>query len=110
MTKELEVYAHGTSNPWGVDFDERGDFFITACVIPHFYHLSQGGRYQRQAGQHFDPWTFDDIKTIADHAHYAGNWTDVRTKGPMAPADTSALGGGHAHCGLVLYQADTFPS
>ena len=110
VTHQFEVYAHGTSNPWGVDFDERGDFFITACVIPHFYHLSQGGRYQRQAGQHFDPWTFDDIKTIADHAHYAGNWTDVRTKGPMAPADTSALGGGHAHCGLVLYQADTFPS
>ncbi len=109
VTKEFEVYAHGTSNPWGVDFDARGDFFITACVIPHFYHLSQGGRYQRQAGQHFDPWTFDDIKTIADHAHYAGNWTDVRTKGPMAPADTSALGGGHAHCGLVLYQADVFP-
>jgi len=109
VTREFEVYAHGTSNPWGVDFDERGDFFITACVIPHFYHLSQGGRYQRQAGQHFDPWTFDDIKTIADHAHFAGNWTDVRTKGTIAPADTSTLGGGHAHCGLVLYQADTFP-
>ena len=109
VRKEFEVYAHGTSNPWGVDFDARGDFFITACVIPHFYHLSQGGRYQRQAGQHFDPWTFDDIKTIADHAHFAGNWSDVRTKGPMAPADTSALGGGHAHCGLVLYQADVFP-
>lgn len=109
VTQEFEVYAHGTSNPWGVDFDENGDFFITACVIPHFYHLSQGGRYQRQAGQHFDPWTFDDIKTIADHAHFAGNWTDVRGKGTLAPADTSALGGGHAHCGLVLYQADVFP-
>jgi putative membrane-bound dehydrogenase-like protein len=110
VAKEFEVYAHGSSNPWGVDYDGRGDFFITACVIPHFYHLSQGGRYQRQAGQHFDPWTFDDIKTIADHAHFAGNWTDVRGKGKLAPADTSALGGGHAHCGLVLYQADAFPS
>jgi putative membrane-bound dehydrogenase-like protein len=109
VEKTFEVYTHGTSNPWGVDFDERGDFFITACVIPHFYHLSQGGRYQRQAGQHFDPYTFDDIKTIADHAHYAGNWTDVRAKGAFAPADTSALGGGHAHCGLILYQADAFP-
>ncbi len=109
VTREFEVYAHGTSNPWGVDFDERGDFFVTACVIPHFYHLSQGGRYQRQAGQHFDPWTFDDIKTIADHAHFAGDWTNVRGKGKLAPSDTSALGGGHAHCGLVLYQADAFP-
>jgi putative membrane-bound dehydrogenase-like protein len=109
VTQAFEVYAHGASNPWGVDFNEWGDFFVSACVIPHFYHLSQGGRYQRQAGSHFDPYTFDDIKTIADHAHYAGNWTDVRTKGAYAPADTSALGGGHAHCGLVIYQADEFP-
>ncbi len=115
VRKEFEVYAHGTSNPWGVDFDERGDCFATACVIPHFYHLSQGGRYQRQAGQHFDPWTFDDIKTIADHAHYAGSvrdhafWGENSKSRPPSPTDTSALGGGHAHCGLVLYQADTFP-
>lgn len=115
VRKEFEVYAHGSSNPWGVDYDARGDFFITACVIPHFYHLSQGGRYQRQAGQHFDPWTFDDIKTIADHAHFAGDirahafWGANKENRPPSPSDTSALGGGHAHCGLVLYQADTFP-
>lgn len=113
VRKEFEVYAHGTSNPWGVDFDERGDFFVSACVIPHFYHLSQGGRYHRQAGQHFDPWTFDDIKTIADHAHYVGNMRNLKDVRGGAfseeQTDTSALGGGHAHCGLVLYQADVFP-
>jgi len=115
VTREFEVYAHGSSNPWGVDYDARGDFFITACVIPHFYHLSQGGRYQRQAGQHFDPWTFDDIKTIADHSHYSGDirshafWGANKENRPPVQNDTSALGGGHAHCGLVLYQADVFP-
>ena len=45
----------------------------TACVIPHLFHIIQGGRYQRQAGQHFNPYTYDDIKTIADHRHYVGN-------------------------------------
>jgi putative membrane-bound dehydrogenase-like protein len=114
VRKEFEVYAHGSSNPWGVDYDARGDFFITACVIPHFYHLSQGGRYQRQAGQHFDPWTFDDIKTIADHSHYVGNMRNLKdVRGGTfneEQADTSSLGGGHAHCGLVLYQADVFPA
>lgn len=113
---EFEVFAHGTSNPWGVDFNECGDWFVSACVIPHFYHLSHGGRYQRQAGQHFNPYTYDDIKTIADHAHYAGNirdhafWGAAKTERPPAPTDTSALGGGHAHCGLAFYQADIFPS
>lgn len=117
-SKEFQVYAHGTSNPWGVDFNEYGDFFVSACVIPHFYHLSHGGRYFRQAGQHFDPFTFDDIKTIADHSHYAGNpralWADIardRTfeAGSRDKNFTNHAGGGHAHCGLVYYDAPEFP-
>ena len=47
---EFEVFAEGTSNPWGVDFDDHGQAFCTACVIPHLYHIIQGARYQRQAG------------------------------------------------------------
>ncbi len=73
---EFEMFARGTSNPWGVDFNEYGQAFITACVIPHMYHIIQGARYQRQGGQHFNPHLYDDIKTIADHAHYAGNIRD----------------------------------
>ncbi len=73
---EFEVFAWGTSNPWGVDFNDQGQAFITACVIPHLYHMIQGARYQRQGGQHFNPYVYDDIKTIADHAHYAGNIRD----------------------------------
>src|SRR5207248_1335682 len=30
----FEVFAHGTSNPWGLDFDEHGQAFCEACVIP----------------------------------------------------------------------------
>lgn len=111
----FEVFAHGTSNPWGVDFDKHGEAFITACVIPHLYHLSPGGRYQRQAGQHFNAATYDDIKTIADHAHFAGNirehafWGDNFTERRPAPLDTSQLGGGHAHCGLAIYNGGVFP-
>jgi putative membrane-bound dehydrogenase-like protein len=114
-TRKFEVFAHGTSNPWGVDFNEVGDWFVSSCVIPHFFHLSQGGRYFRQAGQHFNRYTFEDIPTIADHAHFTGSisehafWGDNFTERRPAPTDTSSLGGGHAHCGLALYQADEFP-
>ncbi|MDP7442665.1 MAG: dehydrogenase, partial [Verrucomicrobiota bacterium] len=69
----FEAFAQGTSNPWGVDFNAHGQCLIEACVIPHFFHMIQGGRYQRQGGQHFNPHTYDDIKTIADHLHYAGD-------------------------------------
>ena len=42
--KRFEVFAEGTSNPWGIDFNEFGHCFIEACVIPHLFHMIQGGR------------------------------------------------------------------
>ena len=110
----FEVFAHGTSNPWGLDYDENGEFFVTACVIPHLYHIVPGARYHRQGGPHFNPYTYEDIETIADHAHYAG---DIRNNahwggrdgGSIVQDDTNAAGGGHAHCGLAIYQSSLFP-
>lgn len=114
LRHEFEVFAHGTSNPWGLDYDQHGEWFVTACVIPHLYHIVPGGRYQRQAGQHFNTHTYEDIKTIADHAHYAGNPRpdvsfDKTTGAGVMNNDTNALGGGHAHCGLAIYQSSLFP-
>ena len=50
-TGRFEVFAEGTSNPWGVDFDRVGNAFVSACVIDHLFHLTPGGLYSRQAGQ-----------------------------------------------------------
>ena len=100
---EFEVFAHGTSNPWGVDFNDFGQAFCTACVIPHLYHVIQGARYQRQAGSHFNRYTYDDIKTIADHVHWVGG-------GPHAGNNRSSeAGGGHAHCGAMIYLGGSWP-
>ena len=94
----FEVFAEGTSNPWGLDFNDYGHAFTTACVIAHLYHIIQGARYKRQAGKHFNPYTYDDIKTIADHVHWVGR------KGPHAGNSRSdAAGGGHAHAGAMIY-------
>ena len=122
--KQFEVFAEGTSNPWGIDFDANGQCFIEACVIPHLFHMIQGGKYQRQGGPHYaanadetarfslnkgggktlHPYVYGEIKTIADHAHFrGGQWTE---KDRVASAD---LGGGHAHAGLLVYQGDSFP-
>ena len=117
----FEIFAEGTSNPWGIDFDERGQCFIEACVVPHFWHVIQGARYLRQGGEHYCttleetarnerhrdeksrkpifPYTYADIQAHGDHVHYAG------TKGPHAGNGRSdAAGGGHAHAGLLIYQ------
>ena len=82
---EFEVYAHGTSNPWGLDYDQNGEFFVTACVIPHLWHVIPGGIYHRQGGRHINPYVYSDIKTIADHRHRS------------------------AHGGARIYLADEFP-
>jgi len=100
---EFEVFAWGTSNPWGVDFDDRGQAVITACVIPHLYHMIQGGRYIRQGGRHFNPYVFDDIQTVADHLHYLGATPH------SGNGNSDSVGGGHAHCGAAIYLADQFP-
>ena|GEM_PF-108779 len=81
----FEVVAHGFSNPWGLDFDDHGQLFITACVIPHLWHVIPGGIYHRQGGTHINPYVYDDIKTIADHQHKS------------------------AHGGAAIYLADEFP-
>jgi hypothetical protein len=73
-------------------------------VIPHLFHIIQGARYQRQAGQHFNPHIYEDIQQVGDHVHWAGN------KGPHAANDRSdAAGGGHAHAGLMIYEGGSFP-
>ena len=107
----FEAFMNGTSNPWGVDFNDKGQAFITACVIPHLWHVIQGARYHRQGGQHFNPYTYDDIKTIADHQHYVGNLADSAWWGhePKASGATADAGGGHAHCGAMIYLGDNWP-
>lgn len=101
---QFEIFAEGTSNPWGLDFNDYGHAFITACVIPHMYHMIHGGRYFRQAGKHFNPYTYDDIKTHADHVHWLGE------RGPHAGNFRSAsAGGGHAHAGAMVYLGNSWP-
>ena len=82
----FEVVAHGFSNPWGIDYDAKGQFVMSACVIPHLWHVVPGGIYQRQGGQHFNPYVYGDIQTIADHRHRS------------------------AHGGARVYQSDAFPA
>ena len=105
VRKTFEIFAHGTSNSWGFDYNENGDWFSEACVIPHFWHIIQGGYYLRQSNPlgHFNPYVYNNLETIADHQHYAGD-------NPHAGNGKSDdLGGGHAHCGLAIYNGDNFP-
>lgn len=115
---EFEVFAWGGSNQWGIDYNDQGDWFMECCVIPHLFHVIQGARYHRQAGQHFNPYIYEDLPTIADHLHYGdGTFASMRDGGRVdrdlvrrKAASTSMVGGGHAHCGMAIYLGDSFPA
>jgi putative membrane-bound dehydrogenase-like protein len=105
LTKKFEVFAEGTSNPWGFDFDENGSGFLTACVIPHLFHMVPGGLYIRQAGQNFNPHAYGQIREICDHVHYFGPSPHGGNKDPRS----LDKGGGHAHAGCLIYQGGAYP-
>ena len=84
-THEFELWAEGTSNPWGIALNERGSAFVSACVIDHLWHIVQGGYYHRQAGA-YPPHTWK-IESIVKHKHQKA-----------------------AYCGITWFDSDVYPA
>lgn len=74
--KKFEIFAEGTSNPWGMDWrNTDGQFILACCVIPHLYHIVPGGIYKRQAGASFNPFVYSYLNEICDHTfHKESGW------------------------------------
>jgi putative membrane-bound dehydrogenase-like protein len=89
-TKRFGIFAEGTSNPWGMDFDRHGDCFLACCVIPHLFHMVPGGNYIRQGGTSFNPYAYGQLKEICDHIHHKES--------------------GWAHAGLIVLEGENIPS
>ncbi len=105
--KTFEAVAHGTTNPWGLDFDDHGQAFITNCVIPHLYRVVPGAHFIRMHGQDINPFSYGLMGTTADHIHWAGgSWTDSRG----GAGKHGEAGGGHAHVGAMVYLGDNWPA
>jgi hypothetical protein len=105
VKKVFEHFAEGTTNPWGLDYDEHGQMFMSNNVIAHLWHVIQGAHYDRMHGKHFNPYLFENVHTIADHLHWGGgDWTKSRT-GEVH----SIAGGGHSHAGCMVYLGESFP-
>ncbi len=119
--KKFEAVAHGTTNPWGLDFDEHGEMFITNCVIDHLWHIVPGGHYERMYGEDLNPHVYKLMPSICDHKHWGGgSWTSSRAPSNGEPSSVrsrvedykvhSAAGGGHAHVGCMIYLGDNWPA
>jgi putative membrane-bound dehydrogenase-like protein len=87
--KKFDIFAEGTSNPWGMDFDSHGQCFLACCVIPHLFHMVPGGTYKRQAANSFNSYAYGLLNEICDHTHHKES--------------------GWAHAGLLVLEGDHVP-
>jgi putative membrane-bound dehydrogenase-like protein len=102
--KIVEVLTHGTTNPWGHDWDQNGELFFINTVTGHLWHLIHGAHLVDSNTP--NPLIYEKLDTIADHYHYdrSGKWSDSRD------GKANSFGGGHAHIGMMIYQADQWPA
>jgi putative membrane-bound dehydrogenase-like protein len=113
---EFEVFAHGTSNPWGLDFNAEGHLFMTHCRS--FWggggttHVIRNAHYWNQANNDYAPWISN---RGADFAPELRNYLPASARydsgegGAGAPG-TSAVYGGHSHVGTMIYLGDNWPA
>ena len=103
--KFFEVIVHGTTNPWGHDWNELGEGFFINTVNGHLWHLIPGGHFDRPFGRSVNPLVYEAIQMHADHWHFdtSGSWTKSRN------GAANEFGGGHAHIGMCIYQGDHLP-
>lgn len=107
----VEIVCHGTTNPWGLDWNAQGEPFFINTVIGHLWHVIPGAHYRRMYGNDLVPNIYEVIEQHADHVHWASgleDWNSWRRVG-TTPA-SSAAGGGHAHTGLLFYSGDNWPA
>ena len=101
-----EPYADGTTNPWGIDWDEFGEGFVCNCVNPHLFHVIQGAHYEPWRSRQSSRYAYERIATIADHLHFVGQ---ANVRDGLGSHAEDLAGGGHAHCGTMVYLGDNWP-
>ena len=106
--KRFEVLCHGTTNPWGHDWNALGEAFFINTVNGHLWHVIPGAHFTRPHSIEPNPRAYEIIDQHADHYHW-DNSKDFHTA--LVPGGIAdRRGGGHAHSGLMIYLADQWPA
>lgn len=107
VRNEWEAFADGTTNPWGIDWNDVGDAFISNCVDPHLFQVIQGAHYEPWRNRDSSRNAYQRIPSIADHLHFVGK---ANTREGLGTPEEDTAGGGHAHCGTMVYLGDNWPA
>ncbi|HAN98044.1 MAG TPA: hypothetical protein DCQ98_11750 [Planctomycetaceae bacterium] len=107
IRRVFEVVCHGTTNPWGHDWDAFGEGFFVNTVNGHLWQMIPGAHFRRPHSISPNRLVYEPLEMIADHFHWdvREDWTASR--GGTGTHD--AAGGGHAHCGALIYRGGHWP-
>ncbi len=111
----FEIFAHGGSNQWGLDYNENGHIFMTHCRS--FWggggttHVIRNGHFWNQANSNYAPFVSNsgpdfapDLKNfLPASAQYDSG------EGGAGKPGTTAIYGGHSHVGTMIYLGDNWP-
>lgn len=119
ITHEFEIYSHGGSNQWGLDFGPDGSLFMTHCrsswglgpvsqvIRDGHYWTQNNGNYREFIATDKEGWNrtnaplFNYLESIAAYGHGEGG---AGAKG------SRAIFGGHSHVGTMVYLGDNWPA
>ena len=113
---EFEVFAHGGSNQWGLDYNEAGHLFMTHCRS--FFggggttHIIRNGHFWNQANADYAPFISNEGPEFAPELR---NYLPAAAKydsgeGGAGKPGTTAIYGGHSHVGTMIYQGENWPA
>jgi len=112
---EFEVFAHGASNQWGLDFNSVGHLFMTHCRSFHGQggttYVLRNGHYWNQANNDYAPFISN---RPAEFAPGLKNFLPASARydsgeGGAGKPGTTAVYGGHSHVGTMIYLGDNWP-
>jgi putative membrane-bound dehydrogenase-like protein len=115
LRHEFQIFAHGGSNQWGLDFNEVGHLFMTHCRS--FYggggtsFVIRNGFYWNQVNANYDPFISNAGPDFAPELkNYLPASAEYDTgEGGAGKPGTGAVYGGHAKVGTLVYLGDNWP-
>lgn len=112
----FEVFCHGGSNQWGLDYNSNGHLFMTHCRS--FFgkggttNAIRNGQFWNQSNSNYAPFV---SATAPDFAPDLQNFLPASARydsgeGGAGKPGTTAVYGGHSHVGTMIYNGDNWPA
>lgn len=112
----FEVFCHGGSNQWGLDYNSNGHLFMTHCRS--FFgkggttNAIRNGQFWNQSNSNYAPFV---SATAPDFAPELQNYLPASARydsgeGGAGKPGTTAVYGGHSHVGTMIYNGDNWPT